>query len=359
MILRRGIGNVRAIPRAAILLTLVLDVPVLTRVVTRLTREPRVDRLEIEGVPFELVRPGSRGPWPAFVFVTGAHPLRRKEPIVQRLARGLARAGYVCLVPDLPGLGEGQVTPQTLDAAVAVIEAALARSDVCGGRVALCGASTGASLALLAAARPQLADRISVVAAVTPFADLQRIVCLATTSSYAENGEVGQYAVTGLLRRSVARSLCAALASRREGEALLAHLSDESDEADPLEPFVRLDVDSLSPDAQAVVRLLVNREAGRFRELYGLLPPTVLSIVSALSPLATADRVGVPVEIVVPPTDIYFPLGEAVSLAHSLPNGRLTVTGTLDHTRPTLSLRRVPDLLRFEGFVVRSLAAAL
>ena len=57
-----------------------------------------------------------------------------------------------------------------------------------------------------------------------------------------------------------------------------------------------------------------------------------------------------------PPRDEYFPLGEARSLAAALPNVRLTVTGTLDHTRP--SLGRLADFRSFLGFVVRGLAAA-
>ena len=59
-----------------------------------------------------------------------------------------------------------------------------------------------------------------------------------------------------------------------------------------------------------------------------------------------------------PPSDVYFPLGEANALAAALPNVRLTVTGTLDHTRPQLSLGRLRDLRAFDGFVVRGLGAA-
>jgi hypothetical protein len=55
---------------------------------------------------------------------------------------------------------------------------------------------------------------------------------------------------------------------------------------------------------------------------------------------------------------VYFPLAEAVALADALPNVRLTVTRTLDHTRPTASLTRLRDFAAFGRFVVRGLAAA-
>src|SRR5919204_2919333 len=124
---RRLAARAMARARSLILLSIVMDVPVLARTATALTRRPRVENLDVEGVPVEVTCPAGGGPWPAFVFVTGAHPLRRKEPVVQRVALGLARAGYVAVVPDLPGLGSGELTVRTLEAAAAVIEAAAAR----------------------------------------------------------------------------------------------------------------------------------------------------------------------------------------------------------------------------------------
>jgi acetyl esterase/lipase len=344
--------------RSLILLSIVMDVPVLARTATALTRRPRVENLDVEGVPVEVTCPAGGGPWPAFVFVTGAHPLRRKEPVVQRVALGLARAGYVAVVPDLPGLGSGELTVRTLEAAAAVIEAAAARPDVRDGRVALVGASTGASIALISAARPELARHVSLVAAVAPFADIERIVCLATTRRYEEeDGALVEYAVTALLRRAVARSLVACLPDPGDRELLLARLGSIEEETDALEAL-ELDIETLRPETQAVVRLLTNRDPGRFRDLYGELAPDLLSTLRELSPLTRATALTVPVELAVPPQDPYFPFREASALAGSLPNVRLTVTSTLDHTRPTASLRGLRDLARFDRFVVRTLATA-
>src|SRR5207302_10024029 len=107
-----------------------------------------------------------------------------------------------------------------------------------------------------------------------------------------------------------------------------------------------------------LVALFVYRAPARVDELYSALPAEVLSAIEELSPLATAGQVRAPVELAVPPEDPYFPSGEARALADSLPNVRLTVTATLDHTRPMASLRRLGGLRKFEAFVVRGLAAA-
>ena len=208
--------------RTGILMSLVLDVPGVASLLRKTTREPRVESVTIDGVPATVFVPGGTGPWPAWIFVTGAHPERRREPIVERLAQALARAGYIALVPDLPGLGEGELSVRTLESANSVIDFMLARPDVRDGRVALIGASAGASIALLAASRVEIADRISVVAAVSPWADLDKMLCLATTGSYPNGDGFEPYPVAALLRRVVARSLICTLAAGSERDRLLS-----------------------------------------------------------------------------------------------------------------------------------------
>jgi acetyl esterase/lipase len=345
--------------RALLLLGLVLDRPVYGRVVRALTPEPVVEETEIDGVPVEIVRPAGSGPWPAWLFVNGAHPLRRREPVVTNLSRGLARAGFVVFVPDIPGLGEGTITQRTAEAVEAVVRTAAARADVRGSRVALVGASTGAGLALRAAGRPEVADCVSVVAAVAPFADLRKLVCLVTTSAYEEEHGFTAYEVTPLHRRVVARSLVAALPDEHDRTVLLAALDEIARaERDPLEELPRRAPRGVSADAAAVLGLLGNREPDRFAELYAALPEAVRAFVEDLSPLTTSAALRAPVEVVVPPFDVYFPLGEALALGSALPDVRVTVTRTLDHTRPQATLRTIADLAAFEAFVVRGLAAA-
>jgi acetyl esterase/lipase len=348
-------ARIAARARAAALIPIVMDLPGLARAARALTADPRTEQLEIDGVPVTVTRPAAEGPFPAWVFVTGAHPLRRREPVVQRLSEGLARSGYVTLVPDLPGLGDGQLTRRTLDAAVAVIEATVARPDV-HGRTALVGASAGASIALLAGARPELADRISVVAAIAPFADLRKILCLATTRRYEHEGAFSEYEVPTLLRRAVGRSVVAALGESPAREALLSQLGTiEEEDHDPFEALGEEQADEVTAP---LIRLFANRDPACFDELYDALPDEVCSAIEELSPLAAAGQIRAAVELAVPPVDPYFPSGEARALADSLPNVRLTVTATLDHTRPMASLRRLGGLGKFEGFVVRGLAAA-
>jgi len=321
-----------------------------------MTRTPRLERLEIERIPVEIFRPARKGVHPAFLFVNGAHPLRRNEPVVQRLSNGLARAGFIAVVPDLPGLGEGEITTKLPDALAAVVHHASGLPDVRGGRVALVGASTGASLALIAAAQPELAERISLVAAVAPYANLERMICLTTTGHYEEEGRFVAYEVSDLSRRVVSRSLIASIESDDRSDLLAVLTKMERDEVDPLEELPRRR--GLSPQAQTVARLLGNRDPASFAALYADLPAEVSELTRRLSPVGTAAGITAPVELVVPPADEYFPFGEAAALAAALPMAELTVTRVLDHTRPRLSRDTLGEFATFDRFVVRSLALA-
>jgi acetyl esterase/lipase len=344
--------------RTFVLLAIVLDVPLLARLVRRLTPEPRVEMLDVEGVPTELVLPAGDGRWPGFHFVNGAHPERRQEPIVRRVTHGLARAGFVVALPDLPGLGEGELTPRTFDGARAVTQMLVDRPEVRDGNVALAGASAGAGIALVTAADAELAERISVVAAVVPFADIERLTCLATTSRYERDGTVRRYEVTALMRRVVARSLVAALPAGDDRATLLELLrAQDPDDLDA----VRCLSDpgrKLGPEARSVVALLLNDDDERFPSLYRDLPTAIAHRLRELSPGEHAPAVRAPVEAIAPPDDPYFPLPEADAVVALVSDARLTVTRVLDHTRPSLALSQIGDFARFLAWVRRCLRTA-
>jgi putative flippase GtrA/dienelactone hydrolase len=210
------------------------------------------------------------------------------------------------------------LTPATLDLTVA-IAVDVSRET----RVGLFGVSAGASLALLAAADPALADRVTVVVALAPWADLDAIVRLATTDSY----DGAHRDTTPLVRQFVAASLAAALAPGR--------------------------------DRRAVEALLANRDPGRYEELNAALPVGVRDAFARLSPLRVAARLEVPVELASAADDGYFPPAETRALATAAPNARLTITSLLDHVRLRPTAGDIRDALRFWRFIARSFAAVV
>jgi pimeloyl-ACP methyl ester carboxylesterase len=265
------------------------------------------ERTRIAGV--EALVAGPRGgEGPVVVYANACTPRGVEQPAVARLLGGLARSGFVAVAPELPRVREGEVTPATVEALVSVARCA-------GPRVTLLGASTGAGLALLAAADPRLADRVDAVLAIAPYASLERILRLATTGFYGDR----RYPAAPLVSRATLRSLAAC-----------------------------------APDDPAVRVLIANCDPERFDGLYAALAAETLAVVEELSPLGRIDRVRAPVELVADPDDAFFPVDEAYALARAGGDIRLTVTSALEHVRPRLRLGLVRVAVALERTLRRA-----
>jgi pimeloyl-ACP methyl ester carboxylesterase len=351
--------SIDAQARAVVVLSSVLQAPVLPPLVEVVTGEPRLGDAPVAGNPALVVRPAGDGPWPALFLVNGTVPQGRKLPEVRRLAGGLARAGYLVVVPDLPGLREDEISPQTVSETVEVAQAVSGRPDARGGEVGLVGISTGATLALIAAREDDLDGRISVVAGVAPYADIRTVLSVATTGHYREDGKFVRHRADPFLSYAIARSLISALPPGEDRETLLSELDGVGREnPDPLAGLRERPTRDLEPGARSVVELLANREPGRFDELYAQLPEGVRMDLKELSPIAGGGRIEAPVELVSGPQDKYFPGSESYAILRIAPQGRVTVTNMLDHAELAFSLRELPEFLEMNGFVVRSLREA-
>jgi pimeloyl-ACP methyl ester carboxylesterase len=342
--------------RTAVVLTAAVDVPVAGWALRVVTDEPRAEETALAGVPTTVVRPGGgEGPWPALVFLNGVTERGRHHPAVRRLAHGLARAGYLVAVPDPTGLNVGEITPRTLRDSVAAARAVADRPDARGGRAAPAGVSVGTTLALLAAAQPELTRRVSLVAGIAPYADLRELIRLATTRRHLLGGRLAPYEPDPFVALVVARSLAAGLPPGAGRDALREHLlALDVDEPEPLAGLPS----GLGGAAGTLVRLLENDDGEAFDALYARLPSRMRDAVADLSPLARVARIEAPVELASAPRDKYFPLSDSERLAAAARDGRLTVTETLDHAVPRASLQDVADLFRFYGFLARALRLA-
>jgi pimeloyl-ACP methyl ester carboxylesterase len=343
--------------RAAVVLSSVLETPGLTPAVQALTQEPEVEDTIFAGTPVLIAKPAGEGPWPAILFVNGTVPEGRAYPEVQNLARGLARAGYLVVVPDLPGLTTDEITGETVSSTAEVARAVADRPDARDGRVGLIGVSTGATLSLLAAQDPAVSERVSVVAGVAPYTDIRIVLSIATTDYYREGGEYVPYDAEPFLSYVIANSLIAALPSGEDRDELRAEL-EEVDRLDsnPLADLRDRPTGDLSPEARSVVELLANTDPGRFDELYAALSPEIRAGMEELSPLAGDERITAPVELVSGDRDKYFPVSESFALGRIAVDHRVTVSEAIDHSEVGFS--DIPAFARLDGFVVRSLREA-
>ena len=343
--------------RAAVVLSSVLETPILTPVVGALSWEPDVEDTIFAGRPSLIAKPAGEGPWPTLLFVNGTVPEGRAYPDVQNLARGLARAGYLVVVPDLPGLTTDEITGETVSSTAEVARAVADRPDARDRRVGLVGVSTGATLSLLAAQDPAVSERVSVVAGVAPYTDIRTVLSIATTNHYRENGEYVPYDADPFLSYVIAKSLLVALPSGEDRDGLRAEL-EEVDRLDP-DPLAGLrdrPTEDLSPEARSVVELLANTDPERFDELYAALSPEIRAGMEELSPLDGDEWISAPVELASGDRDKYFPISESYAVGGIAVDHRVTVSEAIDHSEVGFS--DIPAFARLDGFVVRSLREA-
>jgi len=346
--------------RAVVVIGTVLDAPVLTPVAEAASGEPRFGEETVAGNPALVARPAGEGPWPAVFFVNGTVPEGRKLPEARRLAEGFARAGYLVVLPDLPGLMEDRITPETVNETAEVARAVASRPDAAGGEVSMVGISTGATLALLAAERPEAGDRVSLVAGVAPYSDIRTILHVATTGRYeTEDGSSARHDADPFLSYVVARSMIAALPPGTDRQALSAEMEAIGrEDPDPLGGLRLRETQDLNPDAAAVVALLANRDPARFDGLYSNLPEGVRADLEAFSPLAGREKITAPVEVATGPNDKYFPASESQNLDAIAPDLRVTVTPAIDHAELEVSPQDATAFAGFDAFVVRALREA-
>lgn len=99
-------------------------------------------------------------PLQTVLLVSGVHPTGIEEPRLIDLARKLAEARVTVVTPDIPELSRFELTPAVTDH-IETAAAWLASSDLTpSGRIGLMGISFSGGLAIVAAGRPALRDRL-------------------------------------------------------------------------------------------------------------------------------------------------------------------------------------------------------
>ena len=158
------------------------ELPRLAALVARLARfspdagpDPRVDERReqrtADGLVFDDYRPRERTRGTG-TLVHGMNPEGAADPLVVHFARNVALAGVRCLVPTLPGLADCRWDPRDLD----VLARSVALAAESGlGRPGLVGFSYGATHALAAAVRPDVAPRLRFVLAFGPCDSIARL----------------------------------------------------------------------------------------------------------------------------------------------------------------------------------------
>src|SRR6185436_4492428 len=142
---------------------------------TVITRDLSVPT-RFEAIPARLYEPAAGGGTPLVVF-PGVHGGGIDEPRLVAMARHMASAGATVVTVPLPDLRRYRIgvrSPDMIEDAIIWAAREFGRST--NGRIGVVGVSFAGGLALAAAGRPGVADKITAVFALGAHADLPRVM---------------------------------------------------------------------------------------------------------------------------------------------------------------------------------------
>src|SRR5579859_6726844 len=118
---------------------------------------------------------GSGGRHGAVVLLLGAGDLPRSDLAVH-FAEALARLGVVTMLPESSGMLEERLSFDEVDAIRASVNVLDARADVDAARIGLVGLSASGGLSIVAAAQPDLVNRVSFVNSFGSYDDASTLI---------------------------------------------------------------------------------------------------------------------------------------------------------------------------------------
>lgn len=262
------------------------------------------------------------GGWqlPAVVVAGGVSPQGPDDPRLVRLARALAGARRAVFVPRL-ALSDRRLDPGDVDRLVRAVAALDDHPGVVGG-VSLLGFSFGGSFALLAAADPQVADRVRWVSTFGAYGHLIGLVQAATTGVVLIDGRPHPAAGRMLAPLELARAL-----SEHGGEDLLGEHGGclKRALAGDLSPA------QLPTPVRALHAVLANQDPARTAELVAAVPGRLSQLVDQLSPTRAATQVRAPVSLLHAVDDPVVPFAELHRLSCAFPEATASAVRLFGH----------------------------
>lgn len=174
----------------------------------------------------QVVAPAGTGRHPAVMLLLGAGDLPRSDVAVH-FAEALARLGIVVSLPEPSGMLAERLTFDEVDAIRVSFNALAARPDVDPSHVGLIGLSASGGLSIVAAAQPDLRDRIRFVNSFGSYADALSLLVAVSSHSMDVDGTVREWEPEQRTIDVVANALADAGVSDADRAELLAQPSRE------------------------------------------------------------------------------------------------------------------------------------
>jgi len=291
----------------------------------------------------DLYRPGGDGRHGAVLIVIGAAPRARYDPRAVRLAEGVARMGYVAMLPVLPYLSQKILTPDDTEVVIDSFRYLQQQPFVEPRHIALLGFSVGQGLAFAAAADPGIRDDVRVLASFGGYYDIEEVITAVTTRTIDVDGQRRPWSPDPWAEEVLRTNLIHFVPDEDERRLLVAALDGD----------VTVAIEGLSPTARLVFAVLSNDDPARARQLLAEAPPSLALVLRRLSPHTYLDEIHAEVFIIGSRGDRLIPFTQSHLLRDSLQGRGLQVHYAefdfLNHVElsgPTKPLSFLADLVK-------------
>ncbi|HKU95292.1 MAG TPA: hypothetical protein VJR58_08450, partial [Vineibacter sp.] len=273
-------------------------------------------------VEADLYTPSGR-PRAALLLAPGAAVLGRDEPRLIALARSIARAGFIVMVPELPAvrrLALSRADADVLADALRVLRRQ--QPDLPLGVMAI---SYGVGPALIATLEPDLDGKVDFVVGIGAYHNTDEVIRFITTGTYRRIGDgrlhrrapnqYGRWVFMSANADRVADPADAALLQ----QAAKRKLADPASATTDLRP-------RMGADAAAVLDLMENDDPDRVTTLVAALPESIRQDIDALN-LALHDLRSLRAQLILihGRDDTMIPFTESEALAAAVPKGNASL----------------------------------
>jgi pimeloyl-ACP methyl ester carboxylesterase len=286
-----------------------------------------------------LYRPAGSPATSAIILAAGISELGCYHPRLMALSRFLADRGLLVITPDIQAFRDFQISAEPIDQILFWYDQAttLEGSDDIKN-IGLAGISYSGTLALMAAARPEIRDRVGFAIGIGSYCSLIRCTrdWFATGSLTAGN----DYYPTRCYAKWIAMRAALDMVSAPEDRLFLNLVLDDLLLQKKI-PQAGLD---LTPEGLRWYKLAIMRAGQSDAELAQKIEEHLVSRKYArLDPEASLARLHCPVFLIHGSYDDLIPASESMELHRRIANSRLLISPFLTHTHPTnarLSLRQ-------------------
>jgi hypothetical protein len=293
----------------------------------------------------DIFHPAGGGKHGAIVLLLGIGDLPRSDLAV-RFAEGLARLGVVVMLPEQSGLLAQRLTIDEVDGLRACFELVAAQEDVDSSRVGFVGLSAAGGLSIVAAASPELRDRVRFVNSFGSYYDGSRLLLDVASRSIEVDGVVSSWHPEVRTLEVIAIAVIDGFSSSTDRDVL--HRAFVAHELVADEEWL-----TLSEDGQQLRELLAGTTSrARAAQLIDGLPTAARERLNQVSPSRYLQTMRTRLFVMHDEGDTFIPFTESRHLTSAAPPGvvqRFTEFSIFAHVTPDKPVpwqTFLPDLWR-------------